>query len=156
MARDASRERCVGREVVERQYQAFELAKSAIHQEGFDQVMEFREGDLDNVRIEIVFRPVVRHPQKPESAETRRPERPAPAGSRKSNGNGVPTSSAKLYRSGSAAGTTVPGQSTGTERVAAAPVSASLPSDPVRQAAPASSPASSTDTPAGSHSTGKS
>jgi protein phosphatase len=57
---DAKRERSVGRQVIERQYQLFEQAKSAIKQEGFEQVIELGGEDLDKVRIEIVFRPVPR------------------------------------------------------------------------------------------------
>ena len=57
---DAKRERTVGRQVIERQYQLFEQAKSAIKQEGFEQVIELGGEDLDKVQIEIVFRPVPR------------------------------------------------------------------------------------------------
>ena len=57
---DAKRERTVGRATIERQYQLFEQAKSAIKQEGFDQIVELRGEDLDKVQIEIVFRPVPR------------------------------------------------------------------------------------------------
>lgn len=72
LARDAARERSVGQSVIERQYQAFEQAKSAIPQEGFDQVVELREEDLDKVRIEIVFRPVPRTAPGPPRPEARR------------------------------------------------------------------------------------
>jgi protein phosphatase len=57
---DAKRERTVGRATIERQYQLFEQAKSAIKQEGFDQIVELRGEDLDKVQIEVVFRPVPR------------------------------------------------------------------------------------------------
>ena len=57
---DAKRERTVGRQVIERQYQLFAQAKSAIKQEGFEQVIELGGEDLDKVQIEIVFRPVPR------------------------------------------------------------------------------------------------
>jgi len=57
---DAKRERTVGRAAIERQHQLFEQAKSAIKQEGFDQIVELRGEDLDKVQIEIVFRPVPR------------------------------------------------------------------------------------------------
>ncbi len=60
LARDQSRERSVGRVVVERQYQFFEQVKSSIRQEGFDQVVELRDEDGEKVQIEIVFRPVPR------------------------------------------------------------------------------------------------
>jgi predicted kinase len=57
---DVKRERSVGRQVIERQHQLFEQAKSAIKQEGFEQVFELGGEDLDKVQIEIVFRPVPR------------------------------------------------------------------------------------------------
>jgi protein phosphatase len=56
--RDTKRERSVGRSVVERQYQAFEESKVAVWQEGFDQVLEVHEGDVEKVKFEILFRPV--------------------------------------------------------------------------------------------------
>ena len=96
VARDEKRDRSVGRDVVERQYHLFELAKSAIRQEGFDQLIEIGDRDLDNVRIEIVFRPVPRQPQKPESGAARHPERPGAAGMPKSNGNDVPAKPLQL------------------------------------------------------------
>jgi protein phosphatase len=61
IARDAQRERSVGQIVVERQYQNFLLAQEAIRKEGFDQVLELQDEDLDKVRFEIMFRPVSRH-----------------------------------------------------------------------------------------------
>ena len=78
--RDEKRERSVGRAIVERQYQAFEQSKATIPQEGFDQVVEFQDGDLENVQIEILFRPVVRQaqrPQRPDAGAPRRFERSA-------------------------------------------------------------------------------
>jgi predicted kinase len=84
--RDQKRERSVGRGVIERQYQIFEQAKAAIREEGFDQVLELQDGDLDKMQIEIIFRPVARAPQRPQQPEqgtVRRPERPvAPLGPR--------------------------------------------------------------------------
>ncbi|MFB3923995.1 MAG: AAA family ATPase [Terriglobia bacterium] len=70
--RDAQRERTVGRQVIERQYQFFEQLKSSIKQEGFDQVIELRDEDLEKVRFEIVFRPVPRPAAPPERPERRR------------------------------------------------------------------------------------
>jgi protein phosphatase len=83
--RDAKRERSVGPSVIERQYQAFEQSKETIHQEGFDQVVEFQDGDLEKVQIEILFRPVVRPAQSDAGAPRRfgrwdRPIRPRPHG----------------------------------------------------------------------------
>lgn len=57
---DQARERNVGRAVIERQYHAFEQAKSSIRQEGFDQIIELGDKDLENATIEILFRPVAR------------------------------------------------------------------------------------------------
>ncbi|HMD84803.1 MAG TPA: ATP-binding protein [Terriglobia bacterium] len=78
--RDAKRERSVGRTIVERQYQAFEQSKETIRQEGFDQVVEIQEGDLEKVQIEILYRPVARpaqRPQPPDAGAPRRFERSA-------------------------------------------------------------------------------
>jgi len=77
--RDAKRERSVGRAIIERQYQAFEQSKEMIRQEGFDQVVEIQEGDLDKIQTEILFRPVARparQPQPVDSVAPRRFERP--------------------------------------------------------------------------------
>ena len=78
--RDASRERTVGRSVIERQYQLFEQAKAGLRQEGFDQIYEFRDEDLDKVEIEVVFRPVARPapaPGRPAAERARREPRAA-------------------------------------------------------------------------------
>lgn len=71
LARDTARERSVGRAVVERQYQFFGEVKASIKQEGFDQVVELRDEDLEKVQIEILFRPLPRP-----TANAPRPERP--------------------------------------------------------------------------------
>ncbi len=79
--RDDKRERKVGRPVLERQYQLFEQARAGLQQEGFDQVVELRDDDLDRVQIEIVFRPVAHgaaSPVRPAQAPPRRPARPVP------------------------------------------------------------------------------
>jgi protein phosphatase len=79
LERDAKRERSVGRAIVERQYQAFEQSKETIRQEGFDQVVEIQEGDLEKIQTEILFRPVARpaqRPQPPDAGAPRRFERP--------------------------------------------------------------------------------
>ena len=75
--RDEKRERSVGRAIVERQYRAFEQTKATIGQEGFDQVVEFQDGDLEKVQIEILFRPVARPAQRPDAGAPRRFERSA-------------------------------------------------------------------------------
>jgi len=56
--RDQARERVVGRPVIERQFLAFEQAKTEIRQEGFDEIIVLRDQDLDKLQIEIIFRPV--------------------------------------------------------------------------------------------------
>ena len=75
--RDLSRERTVGSQVIERQYSAFNQTKAEIRKEGFAQIIELGEGDLDKVQIEIIFRPI---PQPPETPGRRPPgeSRPAP------------------------------------------------------------------------------
>jgi len=87
--RDQKRERSVGSAIVERQFQAFEQSKEAIRQEGFDQVVEYHDRDLERVQIEILFRPVVRpapRPERPDPGARRRfersahPSRPRPSG----------------------------------------------------------------------------
>jgi len=75
--RDRLRERTVGSPAIERHYQAFSQTKTDIRQEGFDQVIELRDEDLDKVQIEIIFRPVAQ----PAGPPARRPQgesRPAP------------------------------------------------------------------------------
>ena len=67
--RDEKRERSVGRAVIERHYQAFKLAQETIPQEGYDQVLEIQNDDLETIQIEVLFRPVVRPPQRPERPE---------------------------------------------------------------------------------------
>jgi len=75
--RDKLRERSVGAPVIERHYLAFGQAKAEIRQEGFDQIVELADGDMDKVQIEIVFRPIAQ----PAPGQGRRPPsegRPAP------------------------------------------------------------------------------
>ncbi len=88
---DAKRERTVGRQVIERQYQLFEQAKSALKQEGFEQVIELGGEDLDQVQIEIVFRPVPRAVTDGALPERRRPApRPSqPAAADEGNGREI-------------------------------------------------------------------
>jgi protein phosphatase len=78
LERDAGRERTVGRAVIERQHQLFEQAAATIRQEGFDQVVEIPDAEMDRVKIEIVFRPPARKPAAPARAEAR-PDVPRPA-----------------------------------------------------------------------------
>jgi protein phosphatase len=90
--RDEKRERSVGRAVVERQYQSFELSKDVFRQEGFDQVVELQSGDLEKIQIEILFRPVQR-PQRVEASPARRFERSAQPYDRRQGGDGPKVSS---------------------------------------------------------------
>jgi predicted kinase len=81
LERDGERQRTVGQPVIERQYQLFEQTRSALKQEGFDQVVELSAEDMGNVQTEIVFRPVPRAVAGPAQPERRgfipRPARPA-------------------------------------------------------------------------------
>ena len=90
--RDEKRERTVGRAVIERQYHAFEQAKAEVVQEGYGQIVEYQDSDVENVRIEILFRPV-RPPARFE-ATAHRPDsqprglRPRPNGPRNGQDGG--------------------------------------------------------------------
>lgn len=80
LERDEQRERTVGRAIIERQYQAYEQSKEVMKREGFDQIFELQEADLDKVQIEILFRPVMRstpRPPRPGLPDNRRFDRPA-------------------------------------------------------------------------------
>lgn len=79
--RDEARERTVGRAVIERQYEAFKQAQASLRTEGFDQVVELGDEDLERARIEVVFRPVARpatRPARPAPGTPRRGPRPEP------------------------------------------------------------------------------
>ncbi len=71
-ARTQSGARSVGRAVIERQYELFEQGKASIKQEGFDQVVELRDEDLEKLHIDILFRPVPRASAVPRRPEPRR------------------------------------------------------------------------------------
>jgi predicted kinase len=92
--------RSVGESVIERQYQLFELAKPAIRQEGFDQVIELADADLDRVEIEVVFRPAPRQGPGPARPEPRRYPRPAPVAPPPSGARGPSGASARPQTSG--------------------------------------------------------
>jgi predicted kinase len=77
--RDGKRERSLGSAVVERQHKVLEQSRAAIREEGFDQVVELKEHDLEHVRIDILFRPITRtvpRPQRPDGTAPRRFDRP--------------------------------------------------------------------------------
>jgi len=68
--RDRSRPRTVGRPVIERQHLAFGQTKTDIRQEGFDEIIELGDEDMDKVQIEIIFRPI----SQPAGMPGRRPQ----------------------------------------------------------------------------------
>ena len=82
LARGKKRERSVGAPTVEKQFQLFQEACRGVHQEEFDHVVEFREEEKDDVRIEVVFRPVKRPQVRPQtrlgSVRNSRSGRPRP------------------------------------------------------------------------------
>lgn len=86
--RDEKRDRSVGTAIVERQYQTFLQSKETIAQEGFDQIVEFRDGEQDKVEVEILFRPLARPPQRPDVGAPRRFERPGQSSRPHPNGRG--------------------------------------------------------------------
>jgi predicted kinase len=152
--RDQKRERSVGRPVIERHYEIFEQAKAAVRQEGFDQVLELQDGDLDALQIEVIFRPVVRAPQRPPQPEVRsvrRPDRPAtPSGSRtgRPGGAGVPVRAVpvRLARPAPAPRPAAPPASPPPPVAAAAPTTSAA-TDPVPPPAPAAPAARASETP---------
>jgi predicted kinase len=58
LERDRARERPVGSKVVEEQYRMFKHAQGSVRSEGFDEIVEFHEEDLQSVRLEILYRPI--------------------------------------------------------------------------------------------------
>ena len=77
--RDRSRQRTVGRPVIERQYLAFGQTKTDIRQEGFGEIIELGDEEMDKVQIEIIFRPISQPagtPARRPEGETRRTPRP--------------------------------------------------------------------------------
>ena len=77
--RDRSRPRTVGRPVIERQHLAFGQTRTDIRQEGFDEIIELGDEDMDKVQIEIIFRPISQPPGMPgrrPQGETRHTPRP--------------------------------------------------------------------------------
>jgi predicted kinase len=74
---DQKRERVVGRQVIERQYQLFEQAKSTVRDEGFDQIVVLGDEDMEKAQVEIVFRPVARPAaERPDSSAVHSARRP--------------------------------------------------------------------------------
>jgi len=77
--RDRTRQRTVGRPVIERQHLAFEQTKTDIRREGFDEIIELGDEVMDKVQIEIIFRPISQPTGMPgwrQQGEARRAPRP--------------------------------------------------------------------------------
>lgn len=70
LERDEKRDRKVGLAIIERQFRLYEESCESIRQEGFDQVIELNDEDLEHIAIEIRFRPVQRPIGRPESRPT--------------------------------------------------------------------------------------
>ena len=58
LERDGTRSRSVGARVIEEQYRLFKHAQKSVGSEGFDQIVELQEDDLQSVRFEILYRPI--------------------------------------------------------------------------------------------------
>lgn len=58
LERDRARLRSVGARVIEEQYRLFHQAQESVGSEGFDQIVELKEEDLQSVRFEILYRPI--------------------------------------------------------------------------------------------------
>ena len=58
LERDRARARSVGPKVIEEQYRLFKQAGETVRSEGFDQIVELHEEDLQSVRFEILYRPI--------------------------------------------------------------------------------------------------
>ena len=58
LERDRTRARSVGPKVIEEQYQLFKQAQESVRGEGFDEIVELHEPDLQSVRCEILYRPI--------------------------------------------------------------------------------------------------
>ena len=58
LERDRNRMRSVGPRVIEEQYRLFKQAQESIPSEGFDEIVELHEEDLQCVSFEILYRPI--------------------------------------------------------------------------------------------------
>lgn len=58
LERDNARSRSVGARVIEEQYRLFQQARETVRSEGFDEIVELHEEDLQSVRFEILYRPI--------------------------------------------------------------------------------------------------
>jgi protein phosphatase len=55
---DRARARSVGSKVIEEQYRLFKQAQETVRSEGFDQIIELHEEDLQSISFEILYRPI--------------------------------------------------------------------------------------------------
>jgi predicted kinase len=58
LERDRTRSRPVGAKVIEEQYKLFKQVRGTVRSEGFDEVIELRDEDMEGVRFEILYRPI--------------------------------------------------------------------------------------------------
>jgi predicted kinase len=58
LERDRGRVHPVGPKVIEEQYRLFKQAQESVTSEGFDQIIELGEEDLQSVGFEILYRPI--------------------------------------------------------------------------------------------------
>lgn len=58
LERDRCRSRSVGSRGIEEQYRLFKRAQERVRSEGFDEIVELHEEDLESVRFEILYRPI--------------------------------------------------------------------------------------------------
>jgi predicted kinase len=58
LERDRTRSRSVGPKVIEDQYRLFKEAQDSVRSEGFDEIVELYDEDLQSVRCEILYRPI--------------------------------------------------------------------------------------------------
>jgi predicted kinase len=59
LKRDRSRPHSVGPRVIEEQHRLFNQALESVRSEGFDEIVELHEEDLQSVRFEILYRPII-------------------------------------------------------------------------------------------------
>ena len=72
------RERSVGSKVIEEHFHLFNQTRTSAGSEGFDQVLELHEDDLQSIKIEILYRPVFRLHQEMSSKNRSSSRVPAP------------------------------------------------------------------------------
>ena len=58
LERDRSRAHSFGPRIIEEQYRLFKQSQEAVRSEGFDEIIELHEEDLQSVRFEILYRPI--------------------------------------------------------------------------------------------------